>query len=225
MAGARAFDAWQDHHVMVPLDGNNSREGSVTANPATEQRIVEPCGDPLPETDALEAAMARNDAVSRTYAVELVVRRALRILSAAELRIIEGYYFDGRSMPQLSRSTGVPLDFVRIAHRRALARLEIELSPFVERMFGLSSVTLSGCAICMAPWRPTAEDIIDGKTPDTTWGQIAIRIERAVGWRPPCPQVLITHDKKHRHFEKPSTQNQKGESTCIHHIICADNTP
>ena len=175
------------------------------------------------EWDAIEAAVARSDPAGRSLAVELAVRRALDVLTTSELVIVEGYYFEGRSMPQLSKSTGVPLDFVRIAHRRALAKLEVELAPLVERMFGLTAVTRTGCAICLAPWRPAAEEILDGRTPDATWGQIAVRIERAVGWKAPSPQVLMTHQRKHRQFENTPATKSEGEPTCIHRITCADN--
>lgn len=165
------------------------------------------------------------DAAARSLAIELAVRGALKVLTRGEREIIEGYYFDGRSLPMLARATGVPVDFVRIAHRRALAKLEMTLAPFVERMFGLAVVRHTDCTICRASWRAIAEDILDGRTADTTWGQIAIRIERAVGWKAPSPQVLITHQKKHRQFVKPATQEPEGEGSCIHHITCADNTP
>ena len=153
----------------------------------------------------------RGDAAARSLAIELAVRGALRVLTTGEREIIEGYYFDGRSLPQLARATGVPVDFVRIAHRRALAKLETELAPFVERMFGLSAVRHRDCAICSASWRAIAEDVLDGRTGDTTWGQIMIRIERAVGWKAPSPQALMTHQKKHRQFEKPATRETEGE--------------
>jgi hypothetical protein len=175
--------------------------------------------------DPIESAIARGDPASRSLAIELAVRRALTLLTTVERSIIEGYYFDGRSMPQLSRSGGMPLDFVRIAHRRALARLEGELASLVERMFGLEAVHRPECVICGAPWRTTAEAILDGKTPDTTWGQIATRIERAVGWKAASPQTLIVHQRKHRRFEKITTTTQEGDSECTHHIICADNIP
>jgi hypothetical protein len=165
-----------------------------------------------------------SDAAGRSLAIELAVRAALGVLTAGERTIVEGYYFDGRSLPQLARSTGVPLDFVRISHRRALAKLEVELAPFVERMFGLAAIRHVNCAICRASWRAIAEDILDGKTADTTWGQIAIRIERAVGWKAPSPQALITHQRKHRRFVKSATQQEEGELPCTHHITCADST-
>ncbi len=176
------------------------------------------------EQDPIEAAIARGDPASRSYAVEISVRRALRVLTAGELAIVEGYYFDGHSMPQLARATGVPLDFVRMAHRRALAKLEIELAPLVARMFGLEAIQLPNCAICRAQWRTTAERILDARTPDMTWGQIAVRIERAVGWKASSPQTLITHQRKHRKFERIPDHMGKGEDECIHHIISEDNT-
>lgn len=170
------------------------------------------------DRDAIEAAIARGDPASRSYAIELSVRQALGTLTSGERIIVEGYYFDGRSLPQLSRITGAPLDFVRIAHRRALAKLEVELTPLVERLFGLGAVRRIECAICQAEWRAVAEDILDAKTADMTWGQISVRIARAVGWQAPSPQTLITHQRKHRRFERTCGQSQKGGSECTHPI-------
>lgn len=147
----------------------------------------------------------------RAIAIERAVRDALRELSATERAIIEGYYFDGHSLGQLARSRGVPFDLVRITRRRALAKLEQMLRPFVEKMFGLAAVRHPDCPICKASWRTIAEDILDARTSDVTWGEITTRIKRAVGWEAPSPQVLITHQRKHRRSEKQTTTQPKGD--------------
>jgi len=67
-------------------------------------------------------------------------------------------------------------------------------------------------------WRADAEAILDGKTPEMTWGQIITRIERATGWRAVSPQVLIAHQRAHRAFQTERTDNdQTGTAwgTCI----------
>lgn len=137
----------------------------------------------------------------RLVLIQRAVRRSLAVLNSPERAIVEGYYFDGHSLPQLAAQIGVPLLRVRTIHKRALDKLRHELTPLVIAMYGLRQSRHPGCPICSAPWRDAAEQILDGKTADMTWGEVAIRIERAIGWKSPTPQVLMTHQRKHRHFQ------------------------
>jgi hypothetical protein len=136
----------------------------------------------------------------RVFEIQDAVRDALVVLNAPERFVVEGYYFDGRSLPRLASMQSLSLARVKGIHRRALTKLEIELTPFAERMFGIAALRTPDCAICRAEWRSVAEQLLDEKTPDMTWGDIAIRIERAVGWHVPSPRVLTTHQKHHRRF-------------------------
>ncbi|MBD3298901.1 MAG: hypothetical protein GF341_09620 [candidate division Zixibacteria bacterium] len=145
-----------------------------------------------------EAALARR---RRARRVETAVRGALRVLNPPERGIIEGYYFDGRSFPHLANEHSLSLTRVRTIHTRALSKLRHELTPLVIELYGLQLAHESGCPICRAQWRDLAEGILDEKTPDMTWGDVATRIERAVGWTPSTPQVLITHQRKHRQLQ------------------------
>ena len=173
----------------------------------TDGRETEPGNGSIPEG----GSDATVGSYHRVIAIEHAVRGALKVLTTAERSIIEGYYFDGRSLGQLANSRGAPVNLVRMTHRRALAKLEEALRPFVERMFGLSAIRQPDCAICRASWRAVAEEILDSRTTEITWGQIAVRIRRAVNWQAPSPQVLITHQRKHRRFERTSTAQPKGE--------------
>ncbi len=152
---------------------------------------------------------AATDRQQRARRVEAAVRDALHVLNPPERGIIEGYYFDGRSFPHLANENGVTLARVRTIHTRALSKLHHELTPLVIELYGLQLTHDVDCPICHASWRDLAEGILDEKTPDMTWGEIAVRIDRAVGWKPPTPQVLITHQRKHRqlqHAPKGDTQ-------------------
>lgn len=150
----------------------------------------------------------------RARAVERAVRDALVVLNPAEHSVIVGYYFDGWSFPRLANSLGQSLPRIRAIHRRALLKLEVELAPFVEEMFGIRPVRTAQCPICQAEWRTVAERLLDEKTPDMTWGQVAIRIERATGWRPPTPRILTAHQKHHRRFVHLSDTETKGGISC-----------
>ena len=145
----------------------------------------------------------------RTCEIQDAVRDALTVLNEPERFVIEGYYFDGRSFPRLAAMQASTLPRIKGIHRRALTKLEIELTPFVERMFGIKALRTPDCPICRADWRSIAERLLDDKTPDMTWGEIAIRIERAVGWHVPSPRVLTTHQKRHRRFELISRNETK----------------
>lgn len=147
----------------------------------------------------------------RVRVIQEAVRSALAVLNPPERFVIEGRYFDGRSFPRLATSLGQTLARVKVIHRRALLKLEIELAPFVERMFGIAAVRTPDCPICRAQWRSTAERLLDEKTPDMTWGEMATRIERAVGWHASTPRILTTHQRQHRRFVKSSNPIPEGD--------------
>jgi hypothetical protein len=148
--------------------------------------------DPFPNDDA------RRVAAERAGRVQHAVRAAMVVLNMPERAVIEGYYFDGCSLPHLADQGRVTLARIRTIHTRALAKLRVELTPFVMEMYGLTLTHAERCPICTAEWRDDAEHILDEKTDDMTWGDIIIRLERAVGWRAKTPQVLMTHQRRHR---------------------------
>lgn len=143
----------------------------------------------------------------RVRQIGIAVRGALAILNLPERSVIEGYYFDGTSLPRLADQSGLTLTRIRTIQERALAKLRTRLTPFVEKMFGLRVVQDPDCPICEGVWRVIAEELLDGKTPDMTWGDVARRLERAVGWRAPTPQILMTHQRKHRALTNAENTN------------------
>jgi hypothetical protein len=141
----------------------------------------------------------------RANQIQHHVRLALTELSAIEWAVIEAHYFDGCSLNQIANSLGLSLNRVTTVYRRALSRLEQMLSPFVHITFGLSPTGTLGCPICLAPWRREAEELLDTRTPEVTWGEMIVRIARATGWRASTPQVLISHHRKHRVYRPTDT--------------------
>jgi len=151
--------------------------------------------DPFPDE------VARAMAAERARRVQQAVRQAMVVLNMPERAVIEGYYFDGTSLPRLADQGRVTLARIRTIHTRALAKLRFELTPFVMDMYGLTPTHADRCPVCAAAWRDDAERILDEKTDDMTWGDIITRLERAVGWRASTPQVLITHQRRHRKLQ------------------------
>jgi hypothetical protein len=147
----------------------------------------------------------------RVRVIQEAVQEALSVLNSTERFVIDGYYFDGRSFPHLATAIRLSLARVKGIHKRALVKLAVELTPFVERMFGIKAMHVPDCPICRAEWRSTAERLLDEKTPDMTWGQVAVRLARAAGWRAPSPRILTTHQKQHRRFEKSINHNNQEE--------------
>ncbi|MEW5702722.1 MAG: sigma-70 family RNA polymerase sigma factor [Candidatus Zixiibacteriota bacterium] len=147
-------------------------------------------------------APGRDDG-QRRHRVRLIqehVRNAVAKLPILERRIIEGHYFDGHSLSQLADEIGLPKTRIQVLYRRGLGRLRTALADFVVATFGIRAVILPDCPICHAAWRGTAEDLLDEKTPEITWGELARRLERAVGWTPTTIQVVIGHQKRHRAY-------------------------
>jgi hypothetical protein len=139
-------------------------------------------------------------------------------LGELERRVIEGYYFDGVSMGKMVDTEQVSLNRALIVHRQALRQLRVILAPFVARMFGIGATCVRTCPICTGDWRADAEAIMDGKTPEMTWGQVMARIERATGWRARGPQTLIAHQRAHRTFQIERTDDEQADvagGTCI----------
>ena len=148
----------------------------------------------------------------RVDEIRNAVRQAVAQLRGLERRIIEEYYFDGLSMGRVAEAEGVSHNRVVTTHRQAIRNLREMLAPFVARTFGIGATIVSTCPICTASWRGDADSIIDGKTPDMTWGQIVIRINRSTGWRARSPQVLIVHKRKHNTFQTERDTHDQAES-------------
>ncbi|MCH8992115.1 MAG: hypothetical protein IIA44_10265 [Acidobacteria bacterium] len=129
------------------------------------------------------------------------VRRALRDLQYMERLVVDGYYYDGLSFGRIADRYGLTRSRVQTLHHRALTALEGALAPLVRETFGVVPVRRSACPICGTSWQRMADELLDEKTADVTWGQMAARLERAVGWRPSTPQILIAHQKHRRLFE------------------------
>jgi len=157
-----------------------------------------------PEWRAWFSQAARPDgrAQRRSRVIQQTVRRTLEELPSVERRIIEGYFYDGRPFARIADDLGISLVRVQVLRRRALGHLRSQLAPFVQATFGLGATQTPDCPICRAPWREIAEDLLDEKTPDVTWGVVARRLERAVGWSPSTVQLLIGHQKNHRVYSE-----------------------
>lgn len=153
----------------------------------------------LAPQDPLEEARVAH---KRSEDIRIAVRAAIGGLQTAEREVIEGHYFHGQSLPRLARQMGRPMARIRLLRERAIRKLRVALTPFVEQMFGIRVLRAPDCPICRARWRDDAERILDDKTDDMTWGMIARRIERATGWQAPNPQMLKTHDQRHRRFSR-----------------------
>lgn len=128
------------------------------------------------------------------------VRRALADLQHLEHLVVDSYYYDSLSFGQIADRHGLTRSRVQTLHHRALTTLEGALAPLVRETFGVVPMRRSTCPICGAPWQRVADELLDEKTADITWGQVAARLERAVGWRPATPQILIAHQKHRRLF-------------------------
>jgi len=141
-----------------------------------------------------QSALKHRDAVDRS------IRAVVAQLAHIDRLVIEGYYFEGLSLPRIAQDHSLSADYVASVRRRALGVLRLALAALVEHEFGITVVADSACDICRAVWRESAEAILDEKTDRDTWGDLITRIERATGWRAPSPQTLRTHQSKHRAF-------------------------
>jgi hypothetical protein len=154
----------------------------------------------------------------RLRSVQEAVRHAVTELPATERRVIERHFFDGGSLAHIADETGLSLVRIQVLRRRALGRLRERLTLFVQTTYGLGATVRPDCPVCRAPWRQTAEELLDEKTPDMTWGMLARRLERAVGWTPSTVQILIGHQRNHRAFSHEATVADEQMETEIEEV-------
>jgi hypothetical protein len=152
---------------------------------------------------------------NRSQEIIRAVRAALQKLGTIERLVIQMYFYEGLSWSHIGDRLGLSVNRSRAVQRRALVLLQRQLAPFVRATFGLEAVREDNCPICTAPWRRLAEELLDAKTPDDTWGRIGLRIERATGWKTATPQILKSHQKYHRGFEPAQPREHSFEDLFI----------
>ena len=133
----------------------------------------------------------------RQKRIVAAVRTELDKLTEAERDFIEMFWFEGRSMAEISAVTGKPVYKLEGLNKRIIRKLKNRLAEFVESEFGLKHEVGSKCPICRHPRRDEIDRMILAKKPHQTFSSIITVLKRDYGIIIKTPQIIIGHRKYH----------------------------
>lgn len=129
--------------------------------------------------------------------VERKVREAIETLDPEEQELVHLYWFEGRSINEISKTLGRRQYRIEAMHRRVLKKLKKKLSQFVSETFGIAAETDPDCIICNHPQRAAIEQVLRKKRPDETFRGVYRELRERFGLKISTPQILIGHMKYH----------------------------
>ncbi|MFH2054734.1 MAG: sigma-70 family RNA polymerase sigma factor [bacterium] len=132
----------------------------------------------------------------RRERITAAVREALDRLESTDRTILEKYYFEGESLPEIGRALGRRQATIVNRHRRALKALRKQLAAFVVTEFGVRQEA-PDCCICQSPRRLEIEALIAAKRPEEPYGHLMRKIHERCGLKVTSPQTIIGHQKYH----------------------------
>jgi hypothetical protein len=125
------------------------------------------------------------------------VRDAVARLSPVERDFVQMYWFEGRSLKELSQLLGKRLHNLDSINRRILRKLKRMLSVYVAERFGIVEANDPDCIICNHPERREIDRLLCAKKPDETYRSIYRQLRSRFGLRISTPQILIGHTRYH----------------------------
>jgi len=129
------------------------------------------------------------------------VRKAVESLPSAEREFIELYWFEGRSLTELSELYGKRPHKLDSLNKRILLKLRRKLAPYVEAKFGIGDDSSASCVLCSSPFRDEIDKLLETKKPEETFRRINRILRSEYGLRITTPQILIGHIKYHTRKE------------------------
>ena len=126
-----------------------------------------------------------------------VVRDAVGRLQSTEREFVHLYWFEGRSLDEISRLLARRPHILDGIRRRCLRKLRSLLSTFAADRFGIESPRIAGCVICNHPCRREIDAVLRARRPEETWGSVRKSLEARFGLRIPAPQTMISHIEYH----------------------------
>lgn len=158
--------------------------------------IVELGRDPRHQN--IRQSLTQADSLRRRR-IKREVHKAVAELPPTERYLIEQFYFEFRSLPEISGTTGRSPKRLHKLKKRAMARLKSALAAFVWEEFGIitKTETSATCPICRSPLRQKIEKIIESKPPHRTWRDTIQKIKKECGLAIATPQTVIGHHKYH----------------------------
>ena len=125
------------------------------------------------------------------------VREAVERLSFKEREFIQMYWFEGKSLKELSELFGKKEHKLDGLNRRIMKKLKRILSGYVAERFGIVESNKPSCVICSHPKRSEIDRILLAKKPHETFRTIYRKLKEKYGIKISTPQTLIGHIKYH----------------------------
>ncbi len=130
------------------------------------------------------------------------VREAVESLPADERDFISMYWFEGKSLKELSELLGRKPHKLDGMNRRIIKKLKRKLAKYVCEQFGIVEQEVSRCIICSHPERKEIDRILLAKKADETFRPIYKLLSEQFGLKISTPQILIGHIKYHINSEE-----------------------
>jgi len=125
------------------------------------------------------------------------VRDTVDKLPSREREFVQLYWFEGRSMAELSELFGKKPYRLESLNKRILQKLKRRLSEYVACQFGIADDAIPACIICDHPRRIEIDDLLLSKRPEETFRPIYRKLKEEFGLTISTPQILIGHIKYH----------------------------
>ena len=149
-----------------------------------EQRIV---GSSTPNQERSE----------REELIDRQVRAAVEKLLPTERQFVELFYFQVQSYQEIAGTMKTKIYKLERLHQRALGKLRILLTDFVEEQFKLKLPKETNCVICNSPFRKELDELIRGKEEEETYSRLIRVFRKKYGINVRTPQTIIGHLRKH----------------------------
>lgn len=128
------------------------------------------------------------------------VHDAVDKLPPTEKDFVQLYWFEGRSIAELSELFGKKPHRLESLNKRIMLKMKRRLSGFVADRFGIAADTTPPCIICDHPRKVEIDDLLCTKKPEETFRPIYRKLKEEFGITISTPQILIGHMKYH--FQK-----------------------
>ena len=126
------------------------------------------------------------------------MEKALRRLDTEEKQYIICYYYLAESPSSIARLSGRAESKLESLRCRCLRKLKSELTPFVERTYGLSvDRENDGCPICSSIHREEIDTLISTRDRSQTLRPLLRTLRERYGIRLSCPQAVLSHERYH----------------------------
>ena len=149
------------------------------------------------EQRILGSSAPNQERSEREELIDRQVRAAVEKLLPTERQFVELFYFQVQSYQEIAGTMKTKIYKLERLHQRALGKLRILLTDFVEEQFKLKLPKETNCVICNSPFRKELDELIRGKEEEETYSRLIRVFRKKYGINVRTPQTIIGHLRKH----------------------------